>query len=216
MEIIPGINCSDFECVKNRWDKAVALGARTIQIDISDGKFTPVKTWGDPKELTVLTKQNPGVTAEIHLMVEKPETVFEDWLKAGAKKLVVHFESGAKSVSMVQNVAKKFYGAEMVLGISSGTNIEEVVKSKNEDLKFSVQLLAVPLGFSGQQFDRKTIGKIKYIKSLWPNVKIRVDGGMNPDTVEQVREAGADAAIAVSYIWKNSFPAEAYRTLSNI
>jgi ribulose-phosphate 3-epimerase len=216
MVTIVGINCPDFGCVRKRWDAAATLGARTIQIDVADGAFAPAKTWANPAEFSELVKKNPEIEAEIHLMVEKPELVFEGWLKAGAKKLVVHFESGAKSMSLIRKAAKDFYGAETIIGIGPTTNIEEIVKSENLNLNFSVQLVAVPLGFSGGEFDRSTPSKIKYIKNLWPNVKIIVDGGMNPQTAEQVKDAGADAIVAVSYIWENDSPAEAYQELIKV
>jgi len=216
MEVIPGINCVDFKGVKECWDKAVVFGARAVQIDVSDGKFDPVKNWSNPTELAELTKKNPEVEAEIHLMVEKPESVFESWLKAGAKKLVVHYESGPKSLSFVKKAAKDFYGADTIIGIGSATNVEEIVKSENLNLNFSIQLLAVPFGSAGQKFDRGTISKIKYIKKLWPNVRIIIDGGMNPDTAEQVKDAGADAIVAVSYIWESDSPEEAYQSLLKI
>ncbi len=216
MEIIPGINCPDFKCVSGHWAKAAALGAHAVQIDVADGKFAPSLTWANPAELAELTKENPKIEVGIHLMVENPEKVFESWLKAGAKKLVVHYEAGAKSLSMVKKAAKDFYGVETIIGISSNTNIEEIVKSENLNLNFSIQLLAVPLGFSGQKFDRSTVSKIKYIKSLWPNVRIIVDGGMNLETAEQVKDAGADAVVAVSYIWESDSPEEAYQSLLKI
>ena len=216
MEVIVGINCPDFECVRKHWDAAAALGVRAVQIDVTDGVFAPARTWNNPAELAELTKKNPEISAEIHLMVEHPESVFENWLKAGAKKLAVHFESGVKSLSLVQKTAKDFYGAETIIGIGPNTNIEEIVKSENLSLNFSVQLVAVPLGFSSGEFARSTVGKIKYIKSLWPNVKIIIDGGMNPDTAEQVKDAGADAIVAVSYIWKNTSPEKAYQELLRV
>ena len=216
MEVIVGINCLDFECVRKHWDAAAALGVRSVQIDVADGKFVLVKTWDSPAELAELTKRNPEISVEIHLMVEKPELIFENWLKAGAKKLVVHYESGPKSLGFVQKAAKSFYGAETIIGIGPDTNIEEIVKSKNLDLNFSVQLVAVPLGFSSGEFARNTIEKIKHIKSLWPNVKIIIDGGMNPDTAEQVKDAGADAVVAVSYVWNGDSPEENYRKLCAI
>ena len=216
MEVIVGINCPDFDCVKKHWDAAAALGARVVQIDVADGKFAPAKTWDNPAELAELTKKNPEILAEIHLMVEHPELIFENWLKAGAKKLIVHYESGPKSLGFVQKAAKSFYGAETVIGIGPDTNVEEIVKSKNLDVNFTVQLVAVPLGFSGGEFARNTIGKIKHVKSLWPNVKIIIDGGMNPDNAEQAKDAGADAIVAVSYIWESDSPEKAYQELIRV
>ncbi len=217
MEIIPGINCSDFECVKKRWNEVVSLKTPPIhqtQIDVADGKFAPVKTWNNPSELAILTKQNPEIAVEIHLMAENPDAVFEDWLKAGAKKIAVHIESTG-NLLLMQKVAKS-YGAELVFALNPTTKVEKLAAYLEDNSTSSVQFLTVSPGFSGQKFMPEVLEKIKFLRSRWPNVKIRVDGGMNPETAGLAKEAGADAVVAVSYIWGNNSPKEAYKKLLEI
>lgn len=214
MEVIPGINCSDFKCVSNHWDKAVSLGARSVQIDVADGKFAPVKTWDNPLELAELINKNPKIRAEIHLMAEDPEMVFEKWLKVGAKKLVIHIESRG-NLDLVERVVKT-RGGEVIWGIKLGTPIEELYKHIKKEPGCSVQFLDVSPGFSDQKFDPKVADRIKFLRSERPDVKIRVDGGMNPETARVVKDAGANAIISVSYIWESASPVEAYKILSSI
>jgi len=214
MEIIPGINCSDFKCVSGFWHKAVALGTHAIQIDVADGKFAPVKTWDNPLELAELINKNPKVRTEIHLMVEDPKMVFEGWLTAGVKKMIIHVESEG-NLDSIERVVKT-RGGEVIWGIKSGTPIEELYKHIKRESGCSVQFLDVSPGFSDQKFDPKVADRIKFLRSQRPDVKIRVDGGMNPETAKLVKDAGADTVIAVSYIWENGTPQAAYRELLKI
>lgn len=214
MKIIPGINCSDFACLKDHWDRVNALSAPVVQIDVADGRFAPVKTWDNPSELRALMEQNSEMLVEIHLMVENPDEVFEEWLKAGAKKIAVHIES-AKNLELMQNVAKS-YGAELILAINPTTDVEKLTAYLAANPVSSVQFLAVRPGFSGQKFEPEIADKIKFLRGRWPNVKIRVDGGMTPATAKLVKEAGADIAVAVSYIWGSDSPQKAYQELCRI
>jgi ribulose-phosphate 3-epimerase len=214
MEIIPGINCSDFKCVSEHWNEAAAFGARAVQIDVADGKFAPVKTWDDPSELAGLVKQNPGIVPEIHLMVEDPEDVFLEWLAAGAKKLVVHIESKGDLDLMERTV--KTRGGEVIWGIKSGTPVEELYKRIGGKPGCLVQFLDVSPGFSDQKFNPKVADKIKFLRRERPDVKIRVDGGMNPETAKIAKKAGADGVVSVSYIFGSNDPAAAYQTLLGI
>ncbi|TSA45404.1 hypothetical protein D4R51_01875 [bacterium] len=214
MEIIPGINCPDFRCASEHWNKAAALGAHAIQIDVADEKFAPVKTWDNPLELAQLINKNPRIRAEIHLMVENPEAAFEEWIKAGAKKLVIHIESKG-NLDLIDRVVKT-RGGEVIWGIKSGTPIEELYKHIKKEPGCSVQFLDVSPGFSEQKFDPKVADRIKFLRRERPDVKIRVDGGMNPETAKFVKDAGADAVVAVSYIWENESPQTAYRELLKI
>lgn len=96
MEIIPVINCLDSKCVGNRLSiiRSQLSGASWLHVDISDGKFTPVKTWNNPGELVSNFKfQISNLDIEVHLMVKEPEDYVEDWLRAGVKRIIVHLES---------------------------------------------------------------------------------------------------------------------------
>lgn len=214
MVVIPGINCSDFECVKSYWDKVLDLGAPAVQIDVADGVFAPIKSWGNPAELATLIHKSREMETEIHLMVENPNEVFEDWIKADAKKLVIHVESNGDLESIRKKVES--LGAKVVWGIKTATPLETLYKYLEKRPDSAVQFLDVPPGFSGGVFDQVVLEKIKLLRSRWPNVNIRVDGGMNHETARAVKEAGADAVIAVSYIWKSDSPKEAYQELLKV
>lgn len=223
MEVIPAINCLDFDCVSQRLDQIKALDSDWAHLDVVDGKFAPVKTWNDPKELIRL--QASGfrlqVNIEIHLMVENPLAVIEDWFKAGAKRIIIHLETIDQG--QLQNcikIANKFDG-EIGLAINPNTPVEELLPfisenqpgiSENQRIKF-VQILGVNPGWAGQEFQPQVIEKIKLLRIKSPNVKIEADGGINLETAKLVKEAGADIVVSASYIFNSSDPRKAYDEL---
>src|SRR3989344_2305684 len=96
MQIIPAINCENFECVKEKLQKAAEFFPSVggwVQIDIADGKFTPHKTWNNPKDLLNIKDQLSNINLEIHLMLENPLDAIDDWIKAEAKRIIVHYEA---------------------------------------------------------------------------------------------------------------------------
>lgn len=214
MVVIPGINCPDFGCVKNHCEKALGLGATVVQIDVSDGVFAPVKSWNNPAELSALTHESKGMEAEIHLMVEDPSEVFESWIRAGAKKLVIHVESNGDLESIRKRAES--LGVKIVWGIKTATPLETLDKYLEGKPDSAVQFLDVPPGFSGGVFNPAVLEKIKSLRAKWPEVEIRVDGGMNPETAKRVKDAGADAVVAVSYLWNGDSPKKAYQELIEI
>lgn len=209
MEIIPAINCPDFECVKNKLQKAAEI-SRWVQLDIADGKFTPHKTWNNPEELSLLITQYSLLNLEVHLMVENPESVIENWIGAGAKRIIAHLEA-IKNLKLITNNLKT---CELGLAIAPDTSVEDVVPLLS-DIKF-VQVLAVYPGKVAQKFDKRIPAKIKFLKKNYPDVIIEVDGGINLETAKLCKEAGADILVTATYIWESADPQSMYRKLVNI
>ena len=203
MKVIPVINCPDFDCVKRRLDIVRELGSEWVEIDVSDGKFASGVTWNNPNELSSSLKsprprqgeaeggQISNLRFAVHLMVMEPESYVSDWLKAGAKRIIVHVESEFDLERI-----KKFCdesNAELMLALKPDTPVEEIALYVNgqrspqqnkfgagQAMVIGVQLLAVNPGPSGQDFQEKTLAKIRLLREKLPDVKIEVDGGINP------------------------------------
>lgn len=225
MKIIPAINCPDFDCVKEKLEKAVKffsdLPADDLskegwaQIDIADGKFTLRKTWNNPGDL-ITNYQLPIINLEFHLMVENPESVIDDWIETfrqnsgRADRIIVHLEAlrGADFEKY------KSGNAEIGLAINPETPVEKLIPYLDK-IKF-VQILAVNPGLSGQNFQQQVLKKIKFLKDNYPDVIIEVDGGINLETAKLCKEAGADILISGSYIWDGENPKAAFDELAKI
>lgn len=145
-------------------------------------------------------------------MVNDPEKVVESWLKAGAKRIVVHVEA-LKDPGLVSELCKK-YGAESMISITPTTPIGKILPYvKYFDY---VQLLTVSPGLPGQKFGEDTVNRINFLKENVPNVRIEVDGGINPETAGLVKEAGAKIAISTSYVFNSPDPKKSYKELSQL
>ena len=239
MQIIPAINCEDFECIKEKLQKAAeffndlpAESAKSaekeewVQIDIADGKFTAHKTWNSPKELSEVISHLPNVNLEIHLMVENPLEVIDDWIKSGARRIIVHYEAIYKEAAcnnsndetdIINFLLKKCIekGVELGLAINPSTPVENIIRHLDR-VRF-IQLLAVNPGLAGQQFQAIILQKIKFLKeNLYSEVVVEIDGGINLEIAKLCKEAGADVLVSASHIWGAEKPEIALKELQNI
>ena len=215
MNIIPALNCLDAESLGQWLAKAGSFLApgNWIHLDISDGKFTPTKTWNEPDAWQELAGRY-DFNLEVHLMVEKPEEILEEWLGAGAQRAVIHVETIRPDswAALLQLAAK--YKAEIVLSSCLDTPFE-ALKPYLRDVTW-FQVLAVYPGLSGQKFLPSALEKVKLLRALRPNAKIEVDGGINPETAKLCKDAGADFVAAASYIFWGEKPKEAWEELKEV
>lgn len=213
MKVIPAINESNFDKVKEKIFAARGLGTLRIHIDVSDGKFAPHQTWNDVKDLIDLRfiTNNFNFNLGVHLMVENPDNVIDSWLKAGMHAIAAHFEK-IKKIEVIMEKCRRA-GVEFVLAVSPDTDIKALGDLKRFQ---NILLLAVNPGSAGQQFQEITIDKIKQLREKGFGGKIIVDGGIKPDTAKKVKDAGADAVISASYIWNNINPKKGFEELKAI
>ena len=212
VKIIPTINCGDFACIAEKFKKSVEFGAEWVQIDIADGVFTLHKTWNNPEEFKILNFKLK-INAEIHLMVENPLDVINEWIEAGAKRIIIHLEA-IKSEKL-----KSYLGdCEIGIALNPKTSIENLIPylATIDSSKKFVQILAVEPGLSGQKFQPQVLDKIKFLKKNYPDVIIEVDGGINLETSKMCKEAGADILVAGSYIWDSKDLKIAFKELAEI
>jgi len=215
MEIIPAINCSDFNCIKQRLSvvKSQMSDVLWLHFDIADGKFTNRITWNNPQELItnyqLLISNTKKI--EVHLMVQGPEKYVDKWLEAGAKRIIIHAETiNEKKFHLILEKCAEF-SAELMLAIKPDTDTEALEPFLNSI--FFIQILAVDPGESGQKFQPKVLEKISYLRERYPDISVEVDGGINPKTVQLVRTFGAQIAVSGYYIFSSPNPRVAYLDL---
>ena len=223
IQVIPVINChfGDTDCVTEKVKKAEGFSG-WVHLDAADGVFTFNRTWANPKAWKKLgTKLN----LEVHLMVEKPEAVVGDWLSAGAKRIIFHFESVREDKAhVVHRDTKKLiheilvecaqHRAEVMVALNPETPVEELKPYFNAFSEY--QILAVTPGFAGQKFLPTVLEKIKFLRREVPNATIEVDGGITLETGKQVKAAGATILVSASYILDAPDPVKAFGELINV
>lgn len=206
MEIIPAILPRDFREIEDKVSYIKGL-ADVVQVDICDGKFVSSVTWPYKKRdenFDAILKEERGMPEwedldyEFDLMISNPdENDMRNWLSAGATRIVLHSESSPDLFPCL-NVLDGL--VEIGLAISILTPIETIEKYKDK-ISF-VQLMGITkVGFQGQAFDPRVLGKIKEIKEKYPEMIVQIDGGVSFSTAEELKRAGADRLVVGSALF---------------
>lgn len=213
MKVIPVINCPDVECVRGKLEvlKTFLPEGELVHLDVVDGSFAPHKTWADPLEWVRL---KAPFNMEVHLMVDHPEQYIDDWLAAGARRLIIHVESLNRESMHEILTATARYHVEVVLSSKPESETEDIVPYLKHFHFF--QVLAVQPGPSGQEFLPFIADKVQFLREELPDATIEVDGGMNLETAARVKEVGADIIVSSSYIFNSADPKKAYEELSAV
>lgn len=181
-----------------------------IQLDIMDGIFVPNKTVG-VNEL----KNLPKAKYEFHWMVKDPL----NWIIhfPGDHLHLVHVETiDRKSFDEIYSLVKK-QGGRLGLVINPSTPLENLLVYLSNSKKLSpvcqVLIMTVNPGFSGQKYIYEMEKKIKTLRSLYPNLDIEVDGGINLETIRHAYSSGANLLAAASAIFSESDISKAVENL---
>lgn len=217
-EIIPAILPQDFYEIKDRVNSVFRV-TPNIQIDICDGVYVANKTWpfiiSDDKYFDDLMEERIGMPQwqdtnyELDLMVNNPEKRFEEFVKLGPSRVILHLKS-FKNQENAEKFFKNldpFYKNNIEIGLAiSPTEDLENVKPIIEDIHF-IQVMGIEnIGFQGEPFSKDVFEKIKEIKKLYPEIKVSVDGGVNLKNKDALIEAGADRLVSGSAIWQSPDP----------
>lgn len=211
MYIIPAI-------LEKEWlevDKKIKLVdglTEYIQLDVSDGFFTPTETWNNPSDLSGLNLKSK---LEIHLMVNDPfsNSKVEPWLLDSVGRIIVQAEVLNNNFKNIKDLlADK--GKEIVLAFKMETPwapYADMVQSAGR-----VLFLSVNAGYQGQEFNESVLEKIKTLKQVMPNVNIEVDGGINMENISKLKELGVDSAVVGSAIFESTDPINILKNMENM
>ena len=175
-------------------------GADLYHLDVMDGKFTKYKSI-DYRYFEQL-REKSALLFDCHLMIESPEKSIQKYIKSPANIITLHYESFENKETMVKTL-KKIKKAEKMVGLAIDLETDIEVIDPYISLLDMVLIMSVKAGKGGQKFNKSAINKIKYVRSLKPEILIEVDGGINNETAPLCVKAGADILVAGSYIYDN-------------
>lgn len=164
-----------------------------VQLDVMDGKFVP----NHSLDFNFSLPQGK-YGYEAHLMVENPDI----WIESFGNRvdtIIAHFESATTSPETIQTIKSR--GKNAALALNPETEIEQLFDYL--DALDQVLIMTVHPGSYGSPFLPEVMEKIKKLRQMRPEMDIEADGGIKPETIEMVDEAGANLFVSGSYLVKS-------------
>lgn len=228
--ITPAILEKNFSGIK---DKLAFLRGRVkcAQIDFCDGVFVPSQTWPfatggfDDADFQKIINEEEGLPFwqefdfEFDLMVKDAVENFDIYMKLGPKRIIFHL-GAQKNIEEFEHFLEgidMYIRDNLEIGVAFNPNDDLTVVSRLSHKVDFLQCMGIDkIGFQGQEFNKKVLENIKYLKENLPGVVLSADGGINLENAQSILDAGADRIAVGSGIWKNPDPISALENFQNL
>jgi ribulose-phosphate 3-epimerase len=213
IRIAPSLLSADFSRLADEVAVCESGGADWLHIDVMDGQFVPNLTFGTKIIETV--RRLTRLPLDVHLMVVRPETYFEEFASAGATGLTIHVEAAPHLHRQVQRIRELGCSPGVALNPSTGL---ETVREIVPDIDLLLVMTVNP-GFGGQKFITAMLDKVARARDMLDAANraatLEVDGGISRDTIAQAHDAGADTFVAGHAIFTAREPRAEIAALRN-
>ena len=201
-KLSPSILSADFVNLERDIRALTPAGADYVHVDVMDGLFVPNITIGIP--VVAAIRGITGLPLDVHLMIDRPIRYVERFCKAGADILTIHVEADTEENTRRALEIIRDLGVRPAICVKPKTPAEAVLPFI--DLCSLILVMTVEPGFGGQSFMADMMPKVEkiraYINEKNPACELEVDGGVNEQTAEVCKAAGANVLVAGSAYFK--------------
>lgn len=209
--IAPSVLSADFNNLQQDIRMINNSEADWFHVDVMDGVFVPNISFGFPilKHIKKLS-QKP---LDVHLMIIQPERYLEEFVKAGADIITVHYEACTHLHRTLQSI--RSLGIKAGVALNPHTPVSHIENVLHDTDLFLV--MSVNPGFGGQQFIRQSFSKVTQLKQMLvqsgSKALIEVDGGVDLSNAKELAQCGADVLVAGNAVFGTADPAATIQLL---
>ncbi len=196
IEVVPSILSADFARLAEEIAMVASVGVSMLHLDVMDGHFVPNITIGPP--VIAMLRKCSSLVFDAHLMISEPGKYAEHFIEAGADHITFHIEVADEPQRLIDKLHNLGCSAGICLNPETPVEAIEGVGP----LCDMVLVMTVRPGFGGQEFMPEAAKKIARVREIvGPDIRIEVDGGIDPQTTPIVVSYGADTLVAGNAIF---------------
>lgn len=214
IEIAPSVLAADLARLGEQVRLVEKAGATVVHFDVMDGHFVPNISMGVP--VLASLRKATSLALDVHLMIERPGEFVEAFVDAGADRLLIHAEATPHLNRVLEQIRE--LKTEAGVAINPGTPV--LMLTEVLEMVDTVLVMSVNPGFGGQSFIPGALEKIRDLKQLRERYnypyRIEVDGGVGPENIVELVQAGADTLVAGTSIFHAADPAAAMRQMEQM
>ena len=199
IEIVPSILSSDFARLADEIAEIESAGVNMVHLDIMDGHFVPNITIGPP--VVEKLRKHSKLFFDCHLMISDPLKYAPVFIEAGANNLTFHIEVAKEPEKLIDEIHNSGCTASICLNPETPVKAIEAIAP----LCDMVLVMTVHPGFGAQKFMSEVAKKVIRVREIvGPDIRVEVDGGIDPQTTPVVVSYGADTLVAGNAIFAKS------------